>query len=134
MPCSLFRQRGKAYQSYALTRPFKLWADHIERRSGTEYTWRADDGTTVFEAFCYQGKVLTVEKLGGSDYWDGDTFINRQRPKPSRFFGGGSGGSGSSGGGNGSHSLRDDYDDPEDLYEDGGYDDLDEAWDEWEDD
>lgn len=124
------RQLGKAYQSYAMTRPFKLWADRIERRSGTLYTWRADDGTDVFKAFCYQGKVLTVEKLGGSDYWDGDTFINRQRPKPSRF----SGGSGSSGGGNGSHSLRDDYDDPEDLYEDGGYDDLDEAWDEWEND
>lgn len=122
------RQLGKAHHSFALTRPFKLWADRIERRSGTLYTWRADDGTDVFKAFCYQGKVLTVEKLGGSDYWDGDTFINRQRPKPSRFFGGGSGG------GNGSHSLRDDYDDPEDLYEDGGYDDLDEAWDEWEDD
>ena len=30
------------------------------------------------------------------------------------------------------HSLREDYDDPEDLYEDGDYDDLDEAWDEWE--
>lgn len=123
------RQLGKAYHSYALTRPFKLWADRIERRSGTLYNWRADDGTTVFEAFCYQGKVLTVEKLGGSNYWDGDTFINRQRPKPSRFSGGGSSSSG-----NGSHSLRDDYDDPEDLYEDGGYDDLDEAWDEWEND
>ena len=127
------RQLGKAYHSFALTRPFKLWAGHIERRSGTLYTWRADDGTDVFKAFCYQGKVLTVEKLGGSDYWDGDTFINRQRPKPSRFTGGG-GGIGNSSGGNGSHSLRDDYDDPEDLYEDGGYDDLDEAWDEWEDD
>ena len=122
------KQLGKAYHSFALTRPFKLWADHIERRSGTLYTWRADDGTDVFKAFCYQGKVLTVEKLGGSNYWDGDTFINRQRPKPSRFSGGGSSS------GNGSHSLRDDYDDPEDLYEDGGYDDLDEAWDEWEDD
>ncbi len=30
------------------------------------------------------------------------------------------------------HSLREDYGDPEDLYEDGDYDDLDEAWDEWE--
>lgn len=29
-------------------------------------------------------------------------------------------------------SLREDYGDPEDLYEDGNYDDLDEAWDEWE--
>lgn len=30
-----------------------------------------------------------------------------------------------------SSSLREDYDDPEDLYEDGDYEDLDEAWDEW---
>lgn len=30
------------------------------------------------------------------------------------------------------HSLREDYGDPEDLYEDGDYDNLDEAWDEWE--
>ena len=30
------------------------------------------------------------------------------------------------------HSLREDYSDPENLYEDGDYDDLDEAWDEWE--
>ena len=30
------------------------------------------------------------------------------------------------------HSLREDYGDPEDLYEDGDYDDLNEAWDEWE--
>lgn len=29
-------------------------------------------------------------------------------------------------------SLREDYGDPEDFYEDGGYDALDEAWDEWE--
>ena len=29
-------------------------------------------------------------------------------------------------------SLREDYGDPEDLYEDGDCDDLDEAWDEWE--
>lgn len=29
-------------------------------------------------------------------------------------------------------SLREDYDDPEDLYEDGDYEDFDEAWDEWE--
>ena len=38
---------------------------------------------------------------------------------------------GDTGAGSG-HSLREDYGDPEDLYEDGGYDDLDEAWDEWE--
>ncbi len=38
---------------------------------------------------------------------------------------------GDTGAGSG-HSLREDYDSPEDLYEDGDYDDLDEAWDEWE--
>lgn len=38
---------------------------------------------------------------------------------------------GDTGAGSG-HSLRDDYDSPEDLYEDGDYEDLDEAWDEWE--
>ena len=41
------------------------------------------------------------------------------------------GGSTDTGPGSG-HSLREDYGDPEDLYEDGDYDDLDEAWDEWE--
>ena len=41
------------------------------------------------------------------------------------------GGSVDTGPGSGS-SLREDYGDPEDLYEDGDYDDLDEAWDEWE--
>lgn len=42
-----------------------------------------------------------------------------------------SGNSSDTGPGSGS-SLREDYDDPEDLYEDGDYEDLDEAWDEWE--
>ena len=41
------------------------------------------------------------------------------------------GGTADTGPGSG-HSLREDYGDPEDLYEDGDYDDLDEAWDEWE--
>ncbi len=38
---------------------------------------------------------------------------------------------GDTGAGSG-HSIREDYDSPEDLYEDGDYEDLDEAWDEWE--
>ena len=54
----------------------------------------------------------------------------QQKPKPSQTFNYG-GGSTDTGPGSG-HSLREDYDDPEDLYEDGDYDDLDEAWDEWE--
>ena len=54
----------------------------------------------------------------------------QQKPKPPQTFNYG-GGSTDTGPGSG-HSLREDYDDPEDLYEDGDYDDLDEAWDEWE--
>lgn len=53
----------------------------------------------------------------------------QQKPKPPQTFN--YGGSTDTGPGSG-HSLREDYGDPEDLYEDGGYDDLDEAWDEWE--
>lgn len=54
----------------------------------------------------------------------------QQKPKPPQTFNYG-GGSTDTGPGSG-HGLREDYDDPEDLYEDGDYDDLDEAWDEWE--
>ena len=54
----------------------------------------------------------------------------QQKPKPPQPFNYG-GGSTDTGPGSG-HSLREDYDDPEDLYEDGDYDDLDEASDEWE--
>ncbi len=53
----------------------------------------------------------------------------QQKPKPPQTFNSGS--STDTGPGSG-HSLREDYGDPEDLYEDGDYDDLDEAWDEWE--
>lgn len=53
----------------------------------------------------------------------------QQKPKPPQTFN--YGGGTDTGPGSG-HSLREDYGDPEDLYEDGGYDDLDEAWDEWE--
>lgn len=54
----------------------------------------------------------------------------QQKPKPPQTFNYG-GGSTDTGPGSG-HSLREDYGDPEDLYEDGDYDDFDEAWDEWE--
>lgn len=54
----------------------------------------------------------------------------QQKPKPPQTFNYG-GNSTDTGPGSG-HSLREDYGDPEDLYEDGDYDDLDEAWDEWE--
>lgn len=58
------------------------------------------------------------------------SLAQQQKPKPPQTFNYG-GGSTDTGPGSG-HGLREDYDDPEDLYEDGDYDDLDEAWDEWE--
>ena len=54
----------------------------------------------------------------------------QQKPKPPQTFN--YGGSSTDTGPGSGHSLREDYGDPEDLYEDGDYDDLDEAWDEWE--
>lgn len=54
----------------------------------------------------------------------------QQKPKPPQTFN--YGGSSTDTGPGSGHSLREDYADPEDLYEDGGYDNLDEAWDEWE--
>lgn len=54
----------------------------------------------------------------------------QQKPKPPQTFN--YGGSSTDTGPGSGHSLREDYGDPEDLYEDGNYDDLDEAWDEWE--
>lgn len=51
--------------------------------------------------------------------------------RPSYSGGSNSSYTGDTGAGSG-HSIREDYDSPEDLYEDGDYEDLDEAWDEWE--
>lgn len=124
-------------------------ADEVLRQGiSTFYKWYNDAGTYVFLVICRNGVVTTAQKKNGDTCWKGDKLIQNGTPetapvKPSTppstrpsgpQFGHSSGG-GTSGGdtgpGSGS-SLREDYDDPEDLYEDGDYDDLDEAWDEWE--
>lgn len=73
------------------------------------------------------------EKIAEQEQIDAEraaSLAQQQKPKPPQTFNYG-GGSTDTGPGSG-HSLREDYGDPEDLYEDGDYDDLDEAWDEWE--
>ncbi len=73
------------------------------------------------------------EKIAVQEQLDAEraaSLAQQQKPKPPQTFNYG-GGSTDTGPGSG-HSLREDYGDPEDLYEDGDYDDLDEAWDEWE--
>ena len=85
--------------------------------------WYDENGETIAAGMCAQ--------------WEGDEefmlksfsqYYPRLSSKGQTFV---SGNSADTGAGSG-HSLREDYGDPEDLYEDGGYDDIDEAWDEWE--
>ncbi len=124
-------------------------ADEILRQGiNTFYKWYNKAGTYVFHVVCRNGVVVTAGRQNSATCWNGDKLIQNGTPettpvKPSPppatrpsgpQFGHSSGGStsgGDTGPGSGS-SLREDYDDPEDLYEDGDYDDLDEAWDEWE--
>ena len=72
------------------------------------------------------GKIAEQEQI---DAERAASLAQQQKPKPPQTFNYGGGTDTGPGGG---HSLREDYDNPEDLYEDGDYDDLDEAWDEWE--
>lgn len=87
------------------------------------YYWYTNNRTPIFTAVCQDGKVIETQKIDG--YWSGNTLlVPVVKPDISTTFHSG----GSSG------SIRDDYDNPEDLYEDNRdwYDDEDEAWDEWE--
>ena len=87
------------------------------------YYWYTNNRTPIFTAVCQDGKVIETQKIDG--YWSGNTLlVPVVKPDiPTTFHSGGSSG-----------SIRDDYDNPEDLYEDNRdwYEDEDEAWDEWE--
>mgnify|MGYP000466722690 CR=1 FL=1 len=86
------------------------------------YYWYANNRTPIFTAVCQDGKVIETQKIDG--YWSGNALlVPVVKPDiPTTFHSGSSG------------SVREDYDNPEDLYEDNRdwYDDEDEAWDEWE--
>ena len=86
------------------------------------YYWYTSKRTPIFTAVCQDGKVIETQKNDG--YWSGNTLlVPVVKPDiPTTFHSGSSG------------SVREDYDNPEDLYEDNRdwYDDEDEAWDEWE--
>ena len=85
--------------------------------------WYDDSGELIAAGMCAQ--------------WEGDSeFVLKSfsqyyptQPYEGQTFHSGSATDTGSGSG---QSLREDYGDPEDLYEDGDYDALDEAWDEWE--
>ena len=86
------------------------------------YYWCTNNRTPIFTAVCQDGKVIETQKING--YWSGNRLlVPVVKPViPTTFHSGSSG------------SIREDYDNPEDLYEDNRdwYDDEDEAWDEWE--
>lgn len=86
------------------------------------YYWYTNKRTPIFTAVCQDGKVIETQKNDG--YWSGNTLlVPVVKPDiPTTFHSGSSG------------SVREDYDNPEDLYEDNRdwYGDEDEAWDEWE--
>ena len=86
------------------------------------YYWYTNKRTPIFTAVCQDGKVIETQKNDG--YWSGNALlVPVVKPDiPTTFHSGSSG------------SVREDYDNPEDLYEDNRdwYDDEDEAWDEWE--
>ena len=86
------------------------------------YYWYTNKRTPIFTAVCQDGKVIETQKIDG--YWNGNALlVPVVKPDiPTTFHSGSSG------------SVREDYDSPEDLYEDNPdwYDDEDEAWDEWE--
>lgn len=86
------------------------------------YYWYTSSRTPIFTAVCQDGKVIETQKIDG--YWNGNALlVPVVKPDiPTTFHSGSSG------------SVREDYDSPEDLYEDNPdwYDDEDEAWDEWE--
>ena len=86
------------------------------------YYWYTNNRTPIFTAVCQDGKVIETQKSDG--YWSGNALlVPVVKPDiPTTFHSGNSGSSG---------SIRDDYDSPEDLYEDNpwDYEDEDEAWD-----
>lgn len=98
------------------------------------YTWFTGNRTPVFTAVCQDGKVIDTQKASG--YWSGnELLVTIVKPDIPTTFDSGSTSKSESSVGSGSTGLRDEYDNPEDLYEDnpGDYEDEDEAWDEWED-
>ena len=86
-------------------------------------TWYESDGYIIATCQAHTKKSDLEETIYAFSYYE--------NPLGKPIGGSHSSGGKDDGAGSG-NSLREDYGDPEDLYEDGEYNDLDEAWDEWE--
>lgn len=130
---------GMPYEELTSTKLGKASKVTHEMRSGQVYytfVWQIRDGDylyPVFVATTENEEVLTAEQRN-LEYWSGmalkGTIYHQPEYKPSTPSQNQTGGTN-----HGSNGLRDEYDNPEDLYEDNPdwFEDEDEALDEWED-
>lgn len=119
------RQLGKAWYSFTRKTQERAESGGYVSHEWRIYKWFQEGGREVFTAVCENGTV--VEAYPSSPQcWSGERLLVTLG-KPKSTFGSGE---------KTSHSIRDDYDNPEDLYEDNPdwYDDEDEAYEEWEND
>lgn len=116
------------------------WRGNVQTVISMTYTWYTADRKAIFTVTCEDGKVVETQALGGNDCWDGNKLlvsVIKPESLPLQTFNSGSSSSKKDSSlGPGSTGLRDEYDSPEDLYEDNpwDYEDEDEAWDAWEND
>ena len=130
---------GMPYEELTSTKLGRASKVTHEMRSGQVYytfVWQIHAGDylyPVFVATTENEEVLTAEQRN-LEYWNDmalkGTIYHRPEYKPSTPSQNQTGGTN-----HGSNGLRDEYDNPEDLYEDNPdwFEDEDEAWDEWED-
>ena len=130
---------GMPYEELTSTKLGKASKVTHEMRSGQvcyTFVWQIRDGDYLYPVFVVTTKneeVLTAEQRN-LEYWNDmalkGTIYHRPEYKPSTPSQNQTGGTN-----HGSNGLHDEYDNPEDLYEDNPdwFEDEDEAWDEWED-
>ena len=131
---------GMPYEELTSTKLGRASKVTHEMRSGQvcyTFVWQIRVGDylyPVFVATTENEEVLTAEQRN-LEYWNDmalkGTIYHQPEYKPSTPFQNQTGGTN-----HGSNGLRDEYDNPEDLYEDNPdwFEDEDEAWDEWEND
>ena len=129
---------GMPYEELTSTKLGKASKVTHEMRSGQvcyTFVWQIRDGDYLYPVFVVTTKneeVLTAEQRN-LEYWNDmalkGTIYHQPEHKPSTPSQNQTGGTN-----HGSNGLRDEYDNPEDLYEDNPdwFEDEDEAWDEWE--
>ena len=130
---------GMPYDEISSTKLGRASKVTHEMRSGQvcyTFVWQIRDGDYLYPVFVVTTKneeVLTAEQQN-LEYWNDmalkGTIYHQPEHKPSTPSQNQTGGTN-----HGSNGLRDEYDNPEDLYEDNPdwFEDEDEAWDEWED-